>query len=66
MLHVANHPYSRVLLHELNIEFEDKKYTYDSNWPSVNDSLGVSLTGKLPMLEIDGHRLSQVRARFNH
>lgn len=37
-------------------------YTYDETWPSVNKAKGVSLTGSLPVLEIDDQRLYQVRA----
>ncbi|KAL7943869.1 hypothetical protein V8C42DRAFT_91766 [Trichoderma barbatum] len=50
----------RLFLRELNIEYEDKFYVYDDTWPSVNKSANISLTGKLPILEIDGQRLYQV------
>ncbi|RFU81721.1 hypothetical protein TARUN_508 [Trichoderma arundinaceum] len=49
----------RLFLRELKIEYEDKLYVYDNTWPSVNDSTNVSLTGKLPVLEIDDQRLYQ-------
>ncbi|EGR46921.1 uncharacterized protein TRIREDRAFT_49946 [Trichoderma reesei QM6a] len=49
----------RVFLRELNIEYEDKYYEYDDTWPGVNKSLGVSITGTLPVLKIDGKRLYQ-------
>lgn len=52
----------RLFLQELNINYEDVLYTYDETWPSVNKAKGVSLTGSLPVLEIDGERLYQVRA----
>lgn len=56
---------SRVFMHELNIEYEDVLYTYDETWPSVNKAKGVSLTGSLPILEIDGQRLHQVGSRYS-
>ncbi|CAM1503142.1 Fc.00g079180.m01.CDS01 [Cosmosporella sp. VM-42] len=49
----------RLFLRELGIEFEDRKYAYDDTWKPLNKSLGISLTGSLPVLEIDGHRLTQ-------
>ncbi|KAL7785709.1 hypothetical protein V8C43DRAFT_290794 [Trichoderma afarasin] len=49
----------RLFLRELNIEYENKFYVYDDTWPSINKSTGVSLTGTLPILEIDGQRLYQ-------
>ncbi|UKZ78646.1 hypothetical protein TrVFT333_006392 [Trichoderma virens FT-333] len=49
----------RLFLRELNIEYEDKFYVYDDTWPSINKSAGISLTGTLPVLEIDGQRLYQ-------
>jgi glutathione S-transferase len=55
---------ARVFLRELNIEYEDKYYEYDDTWPGVNKSLGVSITGTLPVLKIDGKRLYQVRAQL--
>lgn len=50
-------------MHELNIEYEDVLYSYDETWPSVNKAKGVSLTGSLPILEIDNQRLYQVGCR---
>ncbi|KAH8124755.1 hypothetical protein ACSS6W_007602 [Trichoderma asperelloides] len=49
----------RLFLHELNIDYEDVLYTYDETWPSVNKVKDVSLTGTLPVLEIDDQRLYQ-------
>ncbi|KAM0258944.1 hypothetical protein ACHAQJ_003600 [Trichoderma viride] len=49
----------RLFMRELNIEYEDKFYNYDHTWPSVNKAKGVSLTGTLPVLEIDDQRLYQ-------
>ncbi|PTB63231.1 hypothetical protein BBK36DRAFT_1127635 [Trichoderma citrinoviride] len=49
----------RVFLRELNIEYEDKYYAYDDTWPGINKSQGISITGTLPVLEIDGQRLYQ-------
>ncbi|KAK4072907.1 uncharacterized protein Triagg1_5584 [Trichoderma aggressivum f. europaeum] len=49
----------RLFLRELNIEYENKFYVYDDTWPAINKSTGVSLTGTLPILEIDGQRLYQ-------
>lgn len=50
-------------MNELNIEYEDVLYSYDETWPSVNKAKGVSLTGSLPILEIDNQRLYQVGCR---
>jgi glutathione S-transferase len=49
----------RLFLRELGIEFEDKTYEYGPDWASKNEKLGLSKTGKLPVLEIDGHTLYQ-------
>jgi glutathione S-transferase len=51
-----------LFLQELNVDYEDVLYSYDETWPSVNKAKGVSLTGTLPILEIDDQRLYQVRA----
>lgn len=53
--------HSRLFLHELNIDYEDKLYSYGDTWPSLNEANGVSETGTLPILEIDDQRLYQVR-----
>ncbi|KAL7921461.1 hypothetical protein ACQKWADRAFT_295848 [Trichoderma austrokoningii] len=49
----------RLFLHELNIDYKDAFYSYDETWPTINAAKGVSLTGTLPILEIDGERLYQ-------
>jgi len=52
----------RLFLRELRIEFEDKRYAYDETWPARGKEFqekGLSLTRKLPVLEIDNHILSQ-------
>ncbi|OCT44697.1 Glutathione S-transferase P 10 [Cladophialophora carrionii] len=52
----------RVFLRELGIDFEDKRYAYDETWQPLGKEFqqkGLSLTGKLPVLDIDGHILSQ-------
>jgi hypothetical protein len=56
-----------VFLHELSIDFEDKRYPYDTTWPELSKSYqekGLSVTGKMPILEMDGHILTQVRLFF--
>ena len=53
-----------MFLRELNIEYEDKYYAYDDTWPGINKSQGISITGTLPVLEIDGQRLYQVKAHL--
>ncbi|KAH8891184.1 hypothetical protein GQ53DRAFT_687416 [Thozetella sp. PMI_491] len=49
----------RLFLREIGVEFEDKRYSYNETWAATDKSLGLTLTGKLPLLEIDGHKLSQ-------
>ncbi|KAK5077818.1 hypothetical protein LTR70_009426 [Exophiala xenobiotica] len=47
---------------ELGIDFEDKRYAYDETWQAKGkefEEKGLSLTRKLPILEIDGHILSE-------
>jgi glutathione S-transferase len=54
-----------VFLRELRLDFEDKRYAYDETWQGLSKEFqqkGLSLTGKLPALDIDGHILTQVRA----
>lgn len=53
----------RLFMNELNIEYDDVLYSYDETWPSINKAKGVSLTGTLPILEIDDQRLYQVGFR---
>jgi hypothetical protein len=51
-------------LQELKIDYEDKRYPYDASFQGkvANDfeKKGMSLTRRLPILEIDGHNLTQV------
>ncbi|KAJ9613246.1 hypothetical protein H2200_003188 [Cladophialophora chaetospira] len=52
----------RLFLRELRIDFEDKRYAYDETWQALGKDFqekGLSLTRKLPVLEIDNHILSQ-------
>jgi len=52
----------RLFLRELRIEFEDKRYAYDATWADLGKVFkqkGISVTQKLPVLDIDGHILSQ-------
>ncbi|KIW12687.1 hypothetical protein PV08_09965 [Exophiala spinifera] len=52
----------RLFLRELGIDFEDKRYPYDDTWAAqsqVYQDQGLSITGKLPVLEIDGNILAQ-------
>jgi hypothetical protein len=54
----------RLFLQELKIDYVDKRYPYDASFQEsvANDfeKRGMSLTRKLPILEIDGHILTQV------
>ncbi|EXJ75239.1 uncharacterized protein A1O5_01935 [Cladophialophora psammophila CBS 110553] len=54
----------RLFLRELGIDYEDKLYTYEPTWhqQEVSKELqdqGLTITRKLPSLDIDGHVLSQ-------
>ncbi|KIW82037.1 hypothetical protein Z517_05064 [Fonsecaea pedrosoi CBS 271.37] len=52
----------RLFLHELGIEYEDKRNPYDATWGELSkkyEAEGVTITRKLPSLDIDGHVLSQ-------
>ncbi|OAP65733.1 hypothetical protein AYL99_01705 [Fonsecaea erecta] len=52
----------RLFLRELGIEFEDKRYAYDETWGPLGkefEEKGLTVTRKLPSLDIDGHILSQ-------
>lgn len=52
----------RLFLRELGIDFEDKRYAYDSTWAPLSEEFkqkGLTVTQKLPSLLIDGHTLSQ-------
>lgn len=52
----------RLFLRELGIDFEDKRYAYDSTWGPLGKEFkqkGLSVTQKLPVLLIDGHTLTQ-------
>lgn len=52
---------TRLFFHELKIEYKDVLYNYGEEWEKQKDQLKLNLTGSLPVLEIDGHSLSQVR-----
>jgi len=50
----------RLFMTELGIDFEDKRYAYDETWQTKSkefEEQGLTLTLKLPILEIDGHIL---------
>ncbi|KIW52037.1 hypothetical protein PV05_07710 [Exophiala xenobiotica] len=52
----------RLILRELRINFEDKRYAYNDTWAKLSKTYqekGLSVAGKLPVLEMDGHILSQ-------
>ncbi|KAL2209670.1 glutathione S-transferase [Sarocladium strictum] len=49
----------RLFLTELGIEYKDELYEYNEEWKTKKDELKLNLTGTLPVLDIDGHRLSQ-------
>ncbi|KAK0390532.1 hypothetical protein NLU13_0036 [Sarocladium strictum] len=49
----------RLFLAELGIEYKNEYYTYDEAWRKKSEDLKLNLTGSLPVLDIDGHRLSQ-------
>ncbi|KAL7928132.1 glutathione S-transferase [Trichoderma chlorosporum] len=49
----------RMFFHEIGIQFKDIRYAKDETWAPKNESLGLSITGRLPILEIDGYKLSQ-------
>jgi len=58
----ANH-YDSLFMTELGIDFEDKRYAYDETWQTKSkefEEKGLTLTLKLPILEIDGHTLWEV------
>jgi glutathione S-transferase len=50
----------RLFFAELGIEYKNEYYNYDAEWKTKRDELKLNLTGTLPVLDIDGHRLSQV------
>jgi glutathione S-transferase len=49
----------RLFFAELGIEYKNEYYNYDAEWKTKRDELKLNLTGTLPVLDIDGHRLSQ-------
>jgi len=58
----ANHCDS-LFMTELGIDFEDKRYAYDETWQAKGEEFegkGLTLTRKLPILEIDEHILWEV------
>lgn len=52
---------NRLFMRELGIDFKDELYDYPTWSEQKADEADLNLTGKLPVLDIDGHRLSQVR-----
>lgn len=50
----------RLFLQDAGIEYKDVLYEYGEKWEKQKDEVKLNLTGSLPVLDIDGHRLSQV------
>lgn len=49
---------------DAGIEFEFIRYPHDETWPATSQRLqqqGITRTGKLPVLEYNGLKLTQVR-----
>lgn len=56
-----------LFLKDVALEFVDFRYPYDDKWKQTSkslDSQGVTLTGKLPSLDYNGHLLTQVSVSF--
>ncbi|KAI5465066.1 glutathione S-transferase [Mariannaea sp. PMI_226] len=49
----------RLFMKDAGIDYEDVLYSYDETWPTTNDKLGLTSTGKLPALEYKGNFLTQ-------
>jgi glutathione S-transferase len=49
-----------IFLHETEIPFKDFRYAKGPTWPPKNESLDLNVTGRLPILKIDDHKLAQV------
>ncbi|GAB1192540.1 hypothetical protein APSETT444_001732 [Aspergillus pseudonomiae] len=52
----------RLFLHDAGVEFNDVRYPYDDTWPAASAELkqkGLSVTGKVPVLEYEGQILTQ-------
>ncbi|OGM42362.1 putative glutathione S-transferase [Aspergillus bombycis] len=52
----------RLFLKDAGVEFNDVRYPYDDTWPKASAELkqkGLSVTGQVPVLEYEGHILSQ-------
>jgi len=50
-------------MRDAGIEYQDIRYPYDDTWPATQKTLkekGISLTGKLPVIEYKGKLFSQV------
>lgn len=57
----------RLFLKDAAIQFVDVRYPYDDKWKQTSKSLesqGLTLTGKLPTLDYNGHLLTQVSVSF--
>lgn len=53
----------RLFLTDAGIPFQDIRYPYDESWAATASKLredGISQTGKLPVLEYNDKKLSQV------
>jgi hypothetical protein len=56
----------RLFLRDARVDFEDVRYAYDDSWPTTSAELkekGLSVTGKVPVLEYEGKVLRQVNFR---
>lgn len=42
-----------MFLHEIGVQLKDTRYAKGATWGPKNESLGLSITGRLPILEID-------------
>jgi glutathione S-transferase len=54
-----------LFLKDAGIEVKDVRYPWDDTWPKKSEELvqqGLTRTGKLPVLEYNGLKLSQVSA----
>ncbi|KAH8698468.1 glutathione S-transferase [Talaromyces proteolyticus] len=52
----------RLFLKDAGVDFKDIRYPYDATWPAASEDLkkkGITLTGKLPVIEYKGKILGQ-------
>lgn len=58
----ATNTFRRLFLKDAGIDFKDIRYKFDDTWPATSADLkskGISLTGKVPVLEYKGQLLAQ-------